>query len=284
MADEFARPLSGLKALVIGIANDRSIAYGCARAFRRQGAELAITYLNDKARPFVEPLARELEAPIFLPLNVQQEGQLEAVFEEIRRTWGRLDIALHSIAFAPKEDLQGGLLDCSLAGFLTAVDVSCHSFIRMARLAAPLMTQGGTLLAMTFQGSTEVVPNYNVMGPVKAALESTVRYLAAELGPRGIRVHAISPGPVSTRASSGLKEFDQLLEDSRARSPSGRARGDRRRGCRGSLPRFSRGTADDGDHPACRCRAEHHGLRFDRSLGGRVIDARGLRSLADLEA
>ncbi|MGD0041294.1 MAG: enoyl-ACP reductase FabI [Isosphaeraceae bacterium] len=221
MADEFARPLSGLRALVIGLANDRSIAYGCARAFRQQGAELAITYLNDKARPFVEPLARELESPIFLPLNVQQEGQLETVFEEIRRTWGRLDIALHSIAFAPKDDLQGGLLDCSLAGFLTAIDVSCHSFIRMARLAAPLMTQGGTLLAMTFQGSTEVVPNYNVMGPVKAALESAVRYLAAELGPRGIRVHAISPGPVSTRASSGLKEFDQLLEDSRARSPLG---------------------------------------------------------------
>ena len=221
MADDFARPLSGMKVLVIGIANDRSIAFGCARAFRRQGAELAITYLNGKARPHVEPMARELEAPIFLPLNVQQEGQLEDVFEKIRRTWGSLDVALHSIAFAPKADLQGGLLDCSLAGFLTAVDVSCHSFIRMARLAVPLMTQGGTLLALTFQGSTEVVPNYNVMGPIKAALESAVRYLAAELGPRGIRVHAISPGPVSTRAASGLKQFDQLLEDSRARSPLG---------------------------------------------------------------
>jgi enoyl-[acyl-carrier protein] reductase I len=221
MADDLSRPLSGMKALVIGIANDRSIAYGCARAFRRQGADLAITFLNDKARPHVEPLARELEAPIFLPLNVQQEGQFEAVFEQIRRTWGRLDVALHSIAFAPKEDLQGGLLDCSLAGFLTAVDISCHSFIRMARLAAPLMTRGGTLLAMTFQGSTEVVANYNVMGPIKAALESTVRYLAAELGTRGIRVHAISPGPVSTRAASGLREFELLLEDSRARSPLG---------------------------------------------------------------
>src|SRR3974377_1144247 len=135
MADEIAWPLSGLKALVIGIANERSIAYGCARAFRRQGAELAITYLNDKAPPYVEPLARELEAPIFLPLNVQQEGQLEAVFEAIRQTWGHLDIALHSIAFAPKDDLQGGLLDCSAAGFALAMDVSCHSFVRMARLA-----------------------------------------------------------------------------------------------------------------------------------------------------
>jgi enoyl-[acyl-carrier protein] reductase I len=221
MADEIDRPLAGLKALVIGIANDRSIAYGCARAFRRRGAELAMTYLNDKARPFVEPLARELEAPIFLPLNVQQEGQLEAVFEAIRQTWGRLDIALHAIAFAPKGDLQGRLLDCSLSGFLTAMDVSCHSFLRLSRLAAPLMTEGGTLLAMTFQGSTEVVLNYDVMGPVKAALESAVRYLAAELGPRRIRVHALSPGPVATRASSGLKEFDRLIEGSRARSPLG---------------------------------------------------------------
>jgi enoyl-[acyl-carrier protein] reductase I len=215
MADEIARPLSGLKALVIGIANDQSIAYGCARAFRRQGAELAITYLNDKARPFVEPLARELKAPIFLPLNVQQEGQLEAVFEEIRETWARLDIALHSIAFAPKDDLQGGLLNCSLAGFLTAIDVSCHSFIRMSRLAVPLMTEGGTLL------SSEVVSHYNVMGPVKAALESAVRYLASELGPRHIRVHAISPGPIATRAASGLDEFDRLLAEARERSPLG---------------------------------------------------------------
>jgi enoyl-[acyl-carrier protein] reductase I len=221
MAAKIARPLSGKKALVIGIANDHSIAYGCARAFRRQGAELAITYLNDKARPFVEPLARELEAPIFLPLDVRQAGQLEAVFEEIRQTWGRLDIALHSIAFAPKEDLRGGLLNCSLDGFLTATDISCHSFIRMARLAVPMMTDGGTLLAMTFQGSEEVVPNYNVMGPVKAALESAVRYLASELGPRKVRVHAISPGPIATRAASGLKEFDHLIEASRARSPLG---------------------------------------------------------------
>jgi enoyl-[acyl-carrier protein] reductase I len=221
MADNTDRPLAGMKALVIGIANDHSIAYGCARAFRRQGAELAVTYLNDKARPHVEPLARELEASIFLPLNVQQEGQLEAVFEAIRERWGRLDVAVHSIAFAPKEDLQGGLLDCSLRGFLTATDVSCHSFIRMARLAVPLMTDGGTLLAMTFQGSAEVVANYNVMGPIKAALESAVRYLASELGPRKVRVHALSPGPVATRAASGLAEFDRLLDEARSRSPLG---------------------------------------------------------------
>ena len=214
-------PLLGRKALVLGIANKYSIAFGCARAFRKVGAELAITYLNDKARPHVEPLARELEAPIFLPLDVQQPGMLEAVFDRVRQTWGRLDIALHSIAFAPKEDLQGGLLDCSAAGFGVALDVSCHSFVRMARLAAPLMTEGGTLFAMSYYGANKVVPNYSVMGPVKAALEASVRYLAHELGPRGIRVHALSPGPIKTRAAGGLKDFDLLLNEAAQRAPVG---------------------------------------------------------------
>ncbi len=214
-------PLLGQKALVLGIANEHSIAFGCARAFRKVGAEIAITYLNDKARPFVEPLARELEAPIFLPLDVQKPGQLESVFNEVAKTWGRLDIALHAIAFAPKEDLQGSLLNCSAAGFGLAMDVSCHSFVRMARLAAPLMTEGGTLFAMTYYGSNKVVPTYSVMGPVKAALEGCVRYLAYELGPKGIRVHAISPGPIKTRAAGGLKDFDLLLNEASSRAPVG---------------------------------------------------------------
>jgi len=214
-------PLLGQKALVLGIANEHSIAFGCARAFRKLGAELAITYLNDKARPHVEPLARELEAALFLPLDVQQAGQLETVFDQVGRTWGRLDIALHAIAFAPKEDLQGALLDCSAAGFGLAMDVSCHSFVRMARLAAPLMTKGGTLFAMTYYGSNKVVPTYSVMGPVKAALEASVRYLAYELGPKGIRVHAISPGPIKTRAAGGLKDFDLLLNEAAHRAPVG---------------------------------------------------------------
>jgi enoyl-[acyl-carrier protein] reductase I len=214
-------PLLGRKALVLGIANEHSIAYGCARAFRKVGAELAITYLNDKARPYVEPLARELEAPLFLPLDVQKAGQLESVFDQVRRTWGRLDIALHAIAFAPKEDLQGSLVDCSAAGFGLAMDVSCHSFVRMAHLAAPLMTEGGTLFAMTYYGSNKVVPTYSVMGPVKAALEACVRYLAHELGPKGIRVHAISPGPIKTRAAGGLKDFDLLLNEAAHRAPVG---------------------------------------------------------------
>ena len=216
------RPLlTGKKALVVGIANEHSIAYGCAKAFHALGAEVAVTYLNDKAKPYVEPLARGLAAPLLLPLDVSQPGQLEEVFAAIAAQWGRLDILVHAIAFAPKDDLQGGLLNCSAAGFAQAMDISCHSFIRMARLAAPLMTEGGTLFAMTFNGANTVVPNYNVMGPIKAALESSCRYLAFELGRQGIRVHAISPGPVKTRAASGLKDFDTLLDETAARAPLG---------------------------------------------------------------
>ncbi len=213
--------LSGRKALVVGIANEHSIAYGCARAFREMGAEVAVTYLNDKARPFVEPLARELEAPLFLPLDVEAPGQTERVFESIAALWGRLDILVHSIASAPKEDLKGGLLDCSAEGFGKAMDISCHSFVRMAKLATPLMIEGGTMFAMSYHGAKRVVPNYNVMGPVKAALEATCRYLAYELGHRRIRVHAVSPGPLKTRAASGLKDFDLLLHDAVERAPIG---------------------------------------------------------------
>ncbi|HYQ38929.1 MAG TPA: enoyl-ACP reductase FabI [Pseudomonas sp.] len=214
-------PLKGAKALVVGVANEHSIAYGCAKAFAELGAEVAITYANDKARPHVEPLARELNAPIFMPLDVTQPGQLEAVFAEIERHWGELDILVHSIAWAPKEDLQGGLLDSSAEGFGLAMDISCHSFVRMARLAAPLMKRGGTLFAMSYYGANKVVPNYNLMGPVKAALEASCRYLAYELGPQGIRVHAISPGPLKTRAASGLKDFDLLLNEAAQRAPLG---------------------------------------------------------------
>jgi enoyl-[acyl-carrier protein] reductase I len=213
--------LAGSKALVVGIANDQSIAYGCAKAFRTMGAELAVTWLNDKARPHVEPLARDLEAPITAALDVAVPGQLEAVFDEIKGRWGKLDILVHSIAFAPLADLQGGLLDCSAEGFAKAMDVSCHSFVRMARLAAPLMNDGGTMFAMSYYGANRVVPNYNVMGPVKAALEACCRYLAFELGPRGIRVHAISPGPLKTRAASGLKDFELLLNEAAHKAPLG---------------------------------------------------------------
>jgi enoyl-[acyl-carrier protein] reductase I len=222
MTIDVPRPvLKGAKALVAGIANEHSIAYGCARAFRELGADLAITYLNEKSKPYVEPLAKALEAPIFLPLDVARPGELEAVFAAIGKQWGQLDILVHSIAWAPKDDLQGGLLDCSADGFAKAMDISCHSFVRMAKLAAPLMKKGGTMLAMSYYGANKVVPNYNVMGPVKAALEASCRYLAYELGGKGIRVHAISPGPLKTRAASGLKDFDLLLTEAAQRAPLG---------------------------------------------------------------
>lgn len=221
MNDEIRPVLTGHKALVVGIANDQSIAYGCAKAFREAGAELAVTWLNEKARPYVEPLARELEAPITGALDVAVPGQLEAVFDQVRTRWGKLDILVHSIAFAPLDDLRGGLLDCSAEGFAKAMDVSCHSFVRMARLAAPLMADGGTMFAMSYLGANRVVPNYNVMGPVKAALEASCRYLAYELGPRRIRVHAISPGPLKTRAASGLKDFELLLNEAAQKAPLG---------------------------------------------------------------
>ncbi|MGR3803245.1 enoyl-ACP reductase FabI [Marinibacterium profundimaris] len=212
--------LDGTTALVIGIANANSIAYGCAAALKAQGAKLAVTYLNEKARPHVEPLAERLGAEIFLPLDVRDEAQADALFDEITETWGRLDTLLHSIAFAPREDLHGRVVDCSAHGFGLAMDISVHSFLRMIRRAEPLMPQGGTCMTVSFQGSEKVVEHYNLMGPVKAALEASVRYAAAELGPKGISVHALSPGPLKTRAASGIAEFDELLEAAAARAPT----------------------------------------------------------------
>ena len=212
--------LEGKRGLVAGIANRSSIAFGCARAFRELGAELAVTYLNEKAERFVRPLAEELQSPLILPCDVREPGQLEAVFERIKECWGGLDFVLHAIAYAPREDLHGRVVDCSREGFAMAMDVSCHSFIRMARLAEPLMAEGGgALMTVTFYGAERVVENYNLMGPVKAALEASVRYMAAELGPKKIRVHALSPGPIATRAASGLDRFDEMMDRARQRAP-----------------------------------------------------------------
>jgi enoyl-[acyl-carrier protein] reductase I len=215
-----ARLLDGKRGLIVGIANENSIAWGCAKAFRAFGAELAVTYLNDKARTFVEPLARELEAPIVMPLDARTPGQIEAVFDRVRKDWGKLDFLVHSIAFSPKEALQGRVVDVSRDGFLATLEISCWTFMRMAHLAEPLMPDGGTLFTMTYYGSQAVVENYNIMGVAKAALESAVRYMAAELGPKGIRVHAISPGPLATRAASGIPEFDALLEKAKSKAPA----------------------------------------------------------------
>ncbi|MFO1210359.1 MAG: enoyl-ACP reductase FabI [Amaricoccus sp.] len=220
LPDVKAKLLEGKKGLIVGVANDSSIAWGCARAFRALGAELAITYLNDKARRFVEPLAQEVEAPIFLPMDVMQDGQLEAVFDRIAADWGRLDFLVHSIAFSTKDALGGRVTDCPRAGFATTMDVSVWSFLRMAHLAEPLMADGGAIFTMTYYGAEKVVENYGIMGVAKAALESAVRYVAAELGPRGIRVHAISPGPLATRAASGIPEFDALLATAKVKAPA----------------------------------------------------------------
>jgi enoyl-[acyl-carrier protein] reductase I len=212
--------LKGRKGLVVGIANDQSIAWGCAKAFRALGADLAVTYLNDRAKKHVQPLAEALDASIFAPLDVNVEGQMERVFEHIREEWGQLDFLLHSIAFSPKEALHGRVVDVERDGFLKTMEISCWSFLRMAHLAEPLMKRGGTLFTMTYYGSQMVVQNYNIMGVAKAALEASVRYVAAELGPKGIRVHAISPGPLATRAASGIPEFDDLMDKAQSKAPT----------------------------------------------------------------
>lgn len=211
--------LKGKKGLVVGVANDQSIAYGCAKAFVGCGAEVAVTYLNAKAEPHVRPLAESLGAPIIMPLDVEQPEQMEALFATITEKWGKLDFVLHSIAFAPMADLHGRVVDSSREGFARAMDISCHSFVRLAKFAEPLMREGGTLLTMSYHGADEVINNYGIMGPVKAALQATSRYLAAELGPKGVRVHAISPGPLMTRAASGIADFDQLMKVAEERSP-----------------------------------------------------------------
>lgn len=211
--------LNGKIGLITGIANDNSIAYGAAKACRAAGASLALTYQTEKTRKFTEPLAQSLQAGLFLPCDVTQEGSLESVFETIDKTYGKLDFMVHAMAFAPKDDLHGRVVDCSLAGFQQAMDVSVHSYIRMAKLAEPLMKEGGSLVTLSYLGADRVVDHYGVMGLCKAALESATRYMAHELGEKGIRVFAVSPGPMLTRAASGISHFDDLLQQAVSRSP-----------------------------------------------------------------
>jgi len=214
--------LKGKRGLVVGVANGDSIAFGCAAKLRAFGADIALTYLNDKAKPHVEPLAQKIDAALLLPLDVTQPGQMKAVFDTIEQTWGSIDFVIHSIAFAPREDLHGRIMDCSQTGFLQAMQVSCHSFIEMAHHAEPIMNPGGALITMSYYGADKVVNNYNLMGPVKAALESSVRYMAKELGEKDIRVFAVSPGPLRTRAASGIAHFDELIDMAVTRAPGRR--------------------------------------------------------------
>ncbi|TCK05902.1 enoyl-ACP reductase FabI [Marinobacterium mangrovicola] len=211
--------LEGKRGLILGIANRHSIAYGCAKVLAELGAELCITYLNEKAKPYVQPLADELGAKMLLPCDVSIEGELEAVFHEMEKHWGNIDFAVHSIAWSPLDELHGRLVDSSGDGFCKAMDISCHSFVRMANQSQRLMPEGGTLLTMSYEGAEKVVDHYNLMGPIKAALDSCARYLASELGEQQIRVHSISPGPMPTRAASGIDHFDELMDDATSKSP-----------------------------------------------------------------
>lgn len=211
--------LSGKRALIVGIANEQSIAFGVAQAMRQAGADIAITYLNEKAERFVRPLAELLGASIIAPLDAAYPEQEEALFARIAKEWGRLDIVVHSIAFAPRDDLQGRVVDSSAAGFAMAMDISVHSFVRLCRLAEPLMTNGGACLTMSFYGAEKVVSTYNLMGPAKAALEAATREIASELGPKGITVNVLSPGPMATRAAGGIADFDQMMKEAAESAP-----------------------------------------------------------------
>jgi enoyl-[acyl-carrier protein] reductase I len=213
--------LKGKKGLILGLANDHSIAWGCARQAHAMGAEVVASCLNDKARAYVEPLTQPLGIDLQC-CNMEAPEELDKLVAYAAAKLGRLDFVIHSIAWAPLQDLHGRVVDSSKDGFARAMDVSCHSFASVAKLCEPHMTQGGCLLTMSYLGADEAVPHYGLMGPVKAALESLVRYMALELGPKGIRVHAVSPGPILTRAASGIEAFDTLMQNNIAKAPLGR--------------------------------------------------------------
>jgi enoyl-[acyl-carrier protein] reductase I len=214
--------LTGKNALVTGIANNRSIAWGIAQQLHQAGANLGITYLPDdkgRAEKKVAELVEPLQPSLFLPCNVQDDAQIDETFTTIRDKWGRLDILIHCLAFANRDDLTGDFSAVSRAGFQTALEVSAYSLIQLSHVAKPLMTEGGAVLTLTYLGGVKVIPNYNVMGIAKAALEMNVRYLAAELGPLSIRVNAISAGPIRTLASSAVGGILDMIHHVEAVAP-----------------------------------------------------------------
>jgi enoyl-[acyl-carrier protein] reductase I len=215
--------MTGKKGIVFGLANDRSIAWGIARKLHEEGAALAFTYLNEAFEKRVRPLAESLNADLILPCDVSNDPQIEAVFSEIEQKWGGLDFIVHSVAYAGREELKSPFHQTSREGFRVALDVSAYSLIGVTKAALPLMKNGGSIITLTYLGSQRAMPNYNVMGVAKAALEATVRYLALELGEQGIRVNAISAGPIRTLSASGVSNFSEIFGIMEARSPMHRS-------------------------------------------------------------
>ncbi len=213
--------MKGKRGLVMGVANDKSIAWGIARALADEGAELAFTYQGEAFGKRVQPLAESVGSNLVLPADVQDEASLDAVFDRLATQWGRLDFLIHAIAYSDKEELKGRFIKTSRRNFLNSLDISCYSFIDLARRAEPLMTEGGSLITLTYMGSQRVQPNYNVMGVAKAALESAVRYLANDLGRQGIRVNAISPGPMKTLAGAAIGGARKVYRVIGANAPLG---------------------------------------------------------------
>src|SRR3984957_13466397 len=204
--------LKGKRALILGVANERSIAWAIAQNFKSQGAELAFTYANDALKKRVVPLAEELGVKIVLPCDVGSDADIHALFSQLKSTWPQFDILVHAVAFANKEELSGSFLNTSREGFRLALDISAYSLIGLTKEAVPMMNPGGSIITLSYYGAAKVVQHYNVMGVAKAALESTVRYLAWDLGPKNIRVNAISAGPIKTLAAAGIRGFRSLLD------------------------------------------------------------------------
>ena len=211
--------MAGKRGLIMGVANDRSIAWGIAQACHEQGAELAFTYQGDVLKKRVEPLAASLGSEIVLPCDVTDSASMDAVFAALAADWGRLDFLLHAIAYADKAELKGRYVDTSAGNFERSMNISCYSFTALAQRAEPLMSAGGALLTLTYYGAEKVVPHYNVMGVAKAALETSVRYMAMDLGPKNIRVNSLSAGPIKTLAASGIGDFRYILKWNELNSP-----------------------------------------------------------------
>lgn len=212
--------LEGKRALVFGVANERSIAWGITQALHGAGARLGLTFAGEPFERRVRPLAASVGADLIVSCDVTDTAQVAAVFDEVRSTWGGLDILVHSVAYANRENLEGRFVDTDRAGFLTAIEVSAYSLVELTRHAEPLLVDsGGSIITLSYYGAEKVVPNYNVMGVAKATLEACVRYLAADLGPSGVRVNAISAGPIKTLAASGVKGFKTMLGIAEERSP-----------------------------------------------------------------